>query len=145
MREMVMAAGSMGRIPSHNQWSGAALPRAARAPTNPLPMYFAVLASLFAVPGLAENQMSPSKASIPIVDVQLGTPTYFDAGGDSWDATWSQDDALYSAVNDGGGFGTLKWNVGFNRISGKDPLALTGQFLHIMDEYGEMNAPIATD
>jgi len=89
--------------------------------------------------------MPPSKASIPIVNVQMGTPTYFDAGGDSWDPTWSQDGELYSAVNDGGGFGTLKRNVGFNRISGNDPLALTGQLLNIMDEYGEINAPIATD
>jgi hypothetical protein len=140
-----MAAGSMGRIPSHGQRSGAAVPRAARAPINTLPMYFAVLAGLFVLPALAENQMPRSKASIPIVDVQLGTPTYFDAGGDSWDPTWSQDDELYSAVNDGGGFGTPKRNVGFNRISGNDPLTLTGQLLNVMEEYGEMNAPIATD
>ena len=75
----------------------------------------------------------------------MGSPTYVDAGGDSWDPTWSQDDALYSAVNDGGGFGKLKRNIGFNRISGDDPLTLTGQLLNTMEEYGEMNAPIATD
>jgi hypothetical protein len=93
--------------------------------TAGFPKYFAVaLANLLTVSALAENQISPSKASIPIVDVQMGTPTYFDAGGDSWDPTWSQDDDLYSAVNDGGGFGTLKRNVGFNRISGNDPLSL---------------------
>ena len=124
-----MAAGLLGRILSHGQRSGAAV----------------VLASLFSLSALAENQMPPSKASIPIVDVQMGTPTYFDAGGDSWDPAWSQDDELYSAVNDGGGFGTLKRNVGFNRISGNDPLTLTGQLLTVMDDYGEMNAPIATD
>ena len=107
--------------------------------------FAAALASLFALPAHAENQMSPSKASIPIVDVQMGAPTYFDAGGDSWDPTWSQDDELYSAVNDGAGFGTLKRNIGFNRISGNDPRTLTGQLQNIMDEYGEMNAPIATD
>lgn len=111
-----------------------------------LTKYFAVtVASCFALSALAQNQLSASKASIRIVDVQLGTPTYFDAGGDSWDPTWSQDDELYSAANDGAGFGTLKRNVGFNRISGNDPLTLTGQLLNIMDGYGEMNAPIATD
>lgn len=90
----------------------------------------------FALSALAENQISRSKTSIPIVDVQMGTPTYFDYGGDSWDPTWSQDDDLYSAVNDGAGFGTLKRNIAFNRISGNDPLTLTGQLLNIMDDYG---------
>jgi hypothetical protein len=100
-----------------------------------------VVAGLFSLTALAENQ----KASIPIVDVQMGTPKYFEAGGDSWDPTWSQDDDLYSAVNDGAGFGTLKRNIGFNRISGNDPRTMTGQLQNIMDEYGEINAPIATD
>jgi hypothetical protein len=96
-------------------------------------------------PALADNQTPLSKASMRIVDVQLGTPTYFDVGGDSWDPTWAQDNDLYAAVNDGAGFGTLKRNIGFNQISGNDPLTLTGQLKNIMDEYGEMNAPIATD
>src|ERR1700682_28507 len=96
-------------------------------------------------PALADSQTSLSTASMPIVDVQLGTPTYFDYGGDSWDPAWAQDDALYSAVNDGAGAGTLKRNIGFNRISGNDPRTLTGQLQNIMDEYGEMNAPVASD
>ena len=75
----------------------------------------------------------------------MGTPTYFDWGGDSWDPTWSQDDDLYSAVNDGAGPGSLKRNMAFTRISGNDPRSLAGQLLNIMDEYGEMNAPLATD
>lgn len=79
------------------------------------------------------------------MDVRLRTPTYFDYGGDSWDPAWAQDDSLYTAVNDGAGAGTLKRNIGFNRISGNDPRTLTGQLQNIMDEYGEMNAPIATD
>src|SRR5579864_4543516 len=75
-----------------------------------------VFVSLLAFSAFSAEQILPSTASIPIVDVQIGTPTYFAAGGDSWDPTWSQDDELYSAVNDGAGFGTLKRNVGFNRI-----------------------------
>ena len=111
-----------------------------------LPKYFAVvIAGLVAVSARAGHPIPSSKDSIPIVDVQMGTPVYFEAGGDSWDPTWSQDDALYSAVNDGAGFGTLKRNIGFNRISGNDPRALTGQLQNIMDDYGEMNAPVATD
>jgi len=110
------------------------------------PRYFAVaLAGLFAVFAAAADQIPSSRESIPIVDVQMGTPTYVEAGGDSWDPTWSQDDALYSAVNDGAGFGTLKRNIGFNRISGDDPRTLTGQLQNVMDEYGEMNAPVAAD
>jgi hypothetical protein len=100
---------------------------------------------LCACSAVAHGQTPLSKTSMPIVDVQLGTPTYFDYGGDSWDPAWAQDDDLYSAVNDGAGFGTLKRNIGFNRISGTDPLTLTGQLLNIMDEYGEMNAPVASD
>jgi len=119
---------------------------AAREYFKTLPKYIAVvIAGLLAVSARADHQMPSSKDSISIVDVQMGTPIYFEAGGDSWDPTWSQDDALYSAVNDGAGFGTLKRNIGFNRISGSDPRTLTGQLQNIMDEYGEMNAPSAID
>jgi len=137
----ILAADEKQKVESPEALTGAASSRIGRRPK-----YFAVLvASFFALCALAENQLSPSRASIPIVDVQMGTPTYLDAGGDSWDPTWSQDDELYSAVNDGAGFGVLKRNVGFNRISGNDPLTLSGKLLNIMDDYGEINAPIATD
>ena len=38
-----------------------------------------------------------------------------------------------------------KRNIAFNRITGSDPLALSGQLQNIMEEYGAMNAPVATD
>ena len=110
-----------------------------------IPDAAAILVLLGALSAPAGSQAPLSKTSIPIVDVQLGTPAYFDFGGDSWDPTWAQDDELYSAVNDGAGFGTLKMNVGFNKISGNDPATLTGRLQNIMEEYGEMNAPIAND
>ncbi len=94
---------------------------------------------------LADNQAASPQVSRPIVDVQLGAPHYYDHGGDSWDPTWAQDNRLYTAVNDGAGFGTLRRNIGFNQISGNDPLTLTGQLQNLMDDYGEMNAPVATD
>ncbi len=105
----------------------------------------AAIAGLFALSALAEHPEPQSRTSIPIVDVRLGTPTYFNASGDSWDPAWAQDDELYSAVNDGAGFGTLMRNIGFNRISGNDPLTLTGQLQNIMDDYGAVNAPVAAD
>src|ERR1700674_5497377 len=99
-----------------------------------LPLQLFALALLLFVDGNA-NAQPRGPASMPIVDVQLGTPTYFDVGGDSWDPTWAQDDSLYAAVNDGAGFGTLKRNIGFNQIFGNDPLTLAGQLKNIMDEY----------
>jgi hypothetical protein len=169
MREKVMAESLLGRIldlrrslagdmtsrvscrrvpmlVSHGRGPSCSILGAARELFKILPKYSAVvIAGLVASSALAEHRLPSSKASIPIVDVQMGTPTYFDAGGDSWDPTWSQDDELYSAVNDGAGFGTLKRNIGFNRISAMDPRTLTGHLQNIMDAYGEINAPIATD
>ena len=93
----------------------------------------------------ADSQAASQKVSRSIADVQLGAPIYYDSGGDSWDPTWSQDDRLYTAVNDGAGFGTVRRNIAFNQISGSDPLTLTGQLQNPMDDYGEMNAPVASD
>jgi hypothetical protein len=124
----------------------------ARAPLSTIRHFskFAVIAAATLVlfrplPTPAADQASLPKVSLPIVDIQLGSPTYYDYGGDSWDPAWAQDDALYAAVNDGAGFGTLKRNIGFNKITGDDPLALTGLLQNVMEEYGEMNAPIAAD
>jgi hypothetical protein len=121
-----------------------------RAPVNVILCFFkfVVIATMMLIcpsAALADDHASSPTASLPIVDVQLGTPTYFNYGGDSWDPAWAQDDQLYAAVNDGAGFGTLKRNIGFNKITGNDPLALSGQLQSIMDDYGEMNAPVAAD
>lgn len=105
----------------------------------------AILSSLCALSAVAASQAISPKVSRPIVDVQLGAPLYYDAGGDSWDPTWAQDDRLYAAVNDGAGFGTQKRNIGFNQISGGDPRRLTGRLQNLMDDYGAMNAPAAAD
>ena len=104
-----------------------------------------ILSFLCSFSALADSQRVAPKVSRPIVDLQLGTPIYYDDGGDSWDPTWAQDDRLYSAVNDGAGFGTQKRNIAFNQISGADPLRLTGQLQNLMVDYGEMNAPGAAD
>jgi uncharacterized protein DUF4185 len=101
--------------------------------------------SLSSFSALADSQPPSPKVSRPIVDVRLGAPIYYDYGGDSWDPTWAQDDRLYAAVNDGAGVGTQKRNIGFNQISGSDPRRLTGQLQNLMDDYGEMNAPLAAD
>jgi hypothetical protein len=93
----------------------------------------------------ADSQAAAQEVSRSIVDVQLGAPIYYDYGGDSWDPAWAQDDRLYAAVNDGAGLGTARRNIAFNQISGSDPLTLTGQLQNLMDGYGEMNAPVASD
>lgn len=93
----------------------------------------------------AGSQAAAPEAAPPIADVRLGAPTYYDSDGDSWDPAWSGDDRLYSAVNDGAGFGTLRRNIAFNRISGSAPLGLTGHLQSLMDDYGELNAPVALD
>ena len=105
----------------------------------------AILSSLCALSESADSQATAPKVSRPIVDVQLGAPLYYDAGGDSWDPTWAQDDRLYAAVNDGAGFGRQKRNIGFNQLSGADPRRLTGRLQNLMDDYGAMNAPAAAD
>lgn len=105
----------------------------------------AILSSFCALSESAGGQAIAPKVSRPIVDVQLGAPLYYDAGGDSWDPTWAEDDRLYAAVNDGAGFGTQKRNIGFNQISGGDPRRLTGRLQNPMDDYGAMNAPAAAD
>jgi hypothetical protein len=105
----------------------------------------AILAALCALPMPADSRTPSPNDSTPIVDVELGAPAYLDYGGDSWDPTWAEDDDLYAAVNDGSGFGVLERNIAFNRISGGDPLALTGQLQSVMDDYGAINAPLAAD
>src|SRR5437773_4054 len=112
-----------------------------RIATRLLPLAF--LLCSFSAP--ADSQAASQKVSRSIADVRLGAPIYYDSGGDSWDPTWSQDDRLYTAVNDGAGFGTVRRNIAFNQISGSDPLTLTGQLQNLMDDYGEMNAPVASD
>jgi hypothetical protein len=70
------------------------------------------------LPAPAADHASTPKVSLAIADVQLGSPTYYDYGGDSWDPAWAQDDELYTAVNDGAGLGTMKRNIGFNQVTG---------------------------
>ena len=93
----------------------------------------------------ADSQVASPAAARSIVDVQLGVPSYYDSDGDSWDPAWSQDDQLYSAVNDGAGFGTVRRNIAFNQIAGSDPRKLSGQLQSLMDDYGGLNAPAAID
>lgn len=93
----------------------------------------------------ADSRAASHNVSRSIADVQLGAPIYYASEGDSWDPAWAQDDRLYAAVNDGAGFGTVRRNIAFNRILGRDPLKLTGQLQSLMEDYGEMNAPVASD
>jgi hypothetical protein len=60
-----------------------------------------------------------------------------DSNGDTWDPFWADDDNLYAFHCDGRGFGKQSRNLGFDRLSGPDPLALAGSLVNPMDAYGE--------
>src|ERR1035441_8767438 len=56
-----------------------------------------------------------------------------DNGGDTWVAAWADDDNLYSPSNDTGGFHkAANANIAFNRITGNDPLHLSGSTVNPM-------------
>ena len=73
----------------------------------------------------------------PIQHVEVGQPLGVSATqGDTWSFAWAGNGEIYSPANDGKGFGTERRNIAFNRISGNDPKALTGQVTVDMAEYG---------
>jgi hypothetical protein len=61
-----------------------------------------------------------------------------DSNGDTWDPFWADDDNLYAFHCDGRGFGKQSRNLGFDRLSGPDPLQLAGSLVNPMDAYGEV-------
>lgn len=72
--------------------------------------------------------------------VRVGMPfPLVDNQGDTWEAAWGKDDNLYSPSDDTGGFHGLPSgaNVAFNRISGDDPLHLSGDTVNPMRDYGK--------
>jgi len=71
--------------------------------------------------------------------VRVGAPVpLVDSGGDTWVAAWASDGNLYSPSDDTSGFHKgANANVAFNRISGDDPLHLSGVTVNPMLEYGK--------
>jgi hypothetical protein len=75
----------------------------------------------------------------PIRGVRLGDPSPLtDSGGDTWVSAWADDDNLYSPSNDTSGFHEAAHsNIAFNKITGNDPLHLSGTTVNPMLEYGK--------
>ncbi len=71
--------------------------------------------------------------------VRVGVPVpVADNAGDTWVAAWADDDNLYSPSNDTTGFHEIaNSNIAFNRISGNDPLHLSGVTVNPMSGYGK--------
>ncbi len=77
--------------------------------------------------------------SKPIHAVKVGKAAPLpDNGGDTWVAAWAEDDNLYSPSDDTGGFHkAANANIAFNRITGNDPLHLSGSTVNPMVDYGK--------
>ena len=77
--------------------------------------------------------------SKPIHAVKVGKAAPLpDNGGDTWVAAWADDDNLYSPSDDTGGFHkAANANIAFNRITGNDPLHLSGSTVNPMVDYGK--------
>jgi hypothetical protein len=91
--------------------------------------------------GAAASVNSPAAddtQSPPVTGVTVGTPVKFAGNsGDTWIAAWADDDNLYSPSDDSSGFQAGRGsNVAFNRLSGADPLRLTGATVNSMADYG---------
>jgi hypothetical protein len=71
--------------------------------------------------------------------VRVGNPVPLgDNQGDTWVAAWADDDTLYSPSDDTSGFHkAANANVAFNRISGGDPMHLSGVTVNPLQDYGK--------
>lgn len=74
-----------------------------------------------------------------IHSVQIGQIKAVDgSGGDTWDFAWTRENALYSPSNDTGGFNNAgNSNIMFNQVLGENPLALSGNTVNVMTDYGK--------
>ena len=78
----------------------------------------------------------------PIRDVVAdlnGIRKWNDSNGDTADPFWADDDALYTFMCDGRGFGRDVMNLNFNRLGNGDWSSLTGIPINAMREYGKGN------
>jgi hypothetical protein len=86
--------------------------------------------------------MPPSKDT-PIVDVRFDGPyrRLPNSFGDEWAPTWAADGALYTASDDGHGFGGITGRpIAFSRIDGEVAEELTGHTVNGLDEYQNLGS-----
>ena len=97
------------------------------------------LVSIVALSPMCSGEESRvSTATSPIRNVRVGNPiTVNDNQGDTWVVAWADDGSAYTPSNDTFGFhGVCNSNIAFNRITGDDPLSLTGETVNTMADYG---------
>ena len=75
----------------------------------------------------------------PIRGVTVGDPSPLtESGGDTWVSAWADDNNLYSPSDDTSGFHQAAHsNIAFNKITGSDPLHLSGTTVNPMLDYGK--------
>ena len=76
---------------------------------------------------------------LPLRAIKVGTMIPVpDNAGDTWVAAWADDDNLYSPSDDTEGFHhAAKANIAFNKLTGRDPLNLSGVTVNPMVDYGK--------
>jgi len=103
-------------------------------------------APLFAAGNSIGGGQASSPSSPPTPDrsrslrsIKVGQPVPLpDNGGDTWVAAWADDDNLYLPSDDTQGFHhAASANIAFNRITGSDPLKLSGTTVNPMTDYGK--------
>lgn len=97
-------------------------------------------AGLLAAPAVAGG------GDAPIRSVTVGAPVPVANNlGDTWVGAWAPDGSVYSPSNDTFGFQNAVYglkhsaNVAFNRLRGDDPLALSGETVSWLEDYGRVN------
>jgi hypothetical protein len=98
----------------------------------------AVARDLFSVPAAAASPQQAEKKK-RIVKAQIGNAILLpNNGGDVWTTTWADDDNLYSASDDTGGFdNACDSNLAVNRISGGPPPNVVGVTVNPMKQFGK--------
>ena len=92
------------------------------------------LASMVSVPLVSRWPFSGS--SIQSIELGQAVPIP-ESHGDTWEPAWAEDGNIYSPSNDTHGMHQVaNSNVAFNRLSGTDPVKLSGVTVNAMADYG---------
>jgi hypothetical protein len=105
---------------------------------NTAPLVTAASASLFTV-GLSASPDHRGDKNKRIVKAHLGKEIlYTNSKGDTWTATWADDNSLYASSDDTFGFNRVcDSNLGVHRIMGGPPPNIQGVTINPMNEFGK--------
>ena len=95
-------------------------------------------AKVISLAGNPGGTACPDSASVRIKSASLGKPIrYPESHGDTWTATWADDDNIYATSDDTQGFDKgANSNLALNRITGNMPPDIHGVTVNPMKEYG---------